>query len=902
MNKKAIKEEQITISINGIKINGSPGQTILEVALENDIFIPHLCYDPRINIQGACRLCLVEIEGFREAVPSCITKISQGLKIKTDTDHIRNLIKLNLELIVSDHPLDCLTCESCGNCELQDLAYLYDIDQNRFRGEVHPKKVFEDNPFIIRDNEKCILCGRCVRICDNLIGANAIGYAGRGFDCEIIPAFEQSLKDTDCIFCGNCISTCPVGALQAKPYLKKARAWETKKIQTTCPYCGVGCQINLHVKNNKIVNITSDVGKNINKGSLCVKGKFGLDFVHDSKRLTSPLKKRDGKFEKISWTNAMGSISSKLKEIIKNHGPDSIGILSSAKCTNEENFLLSRFARATIGTNNIDHCARLCHASTITGLIPTFGSGAMTNSFEDIKDSDAVIVIGSNTTEAHPVISYELINQVIEHNLKLIVIDPRKIPLTKYAYIHLQQKPGTDIAVLLGLMNVIYENDLHDTEYIDKRTENFENFINSFKEYSPEKVEQLSGVIKDDLIEAAKVYGSAKTASIFYSMGITQHTCGTENVISVANLAMMGGNVGKKGGGVNPLRGQNNVQGACDLGALPNVYSGYQYVEDNEIREKFEKEWGKKLPPKKGLTVTEMIDGALSGKIKVLYIMGENPMLSDPDILHVAQGLKNLDLLVVQDIFITETGEFADFILPSACFAEKNGTFTNTDRRIQRVNKALNPPGEAMEDWKIICRLSEKLGYNMGYSSVSEIMDEIAKVTPIYAGINYKRLNASPLQWPCTGKDHPGTDILHAKNFARGKGRFMPVEFSLPAENPDKKYPYILTTGRILYHFHTRTMTGKSEFLNLIAPMALAHINEEDGRDLNIKDGEKIRLETRRGKIEAVAKVDGNIKKGVVFIPFHFAESPANKLTNPVLDPKAKIPEYKACAVSISKV
>ncbi|MGM0367717.1 MAG: formate dehydrogenase subunit alpha [Actinomycetota bacterium] len=902
MEEKIKKEDLITVSINDQEINGKPGQTILELALENNIFIPHLCFDPRIKAQGACRLCLVEVEGLKEAVPSCITKISPGMEIKTNTKHIKEIVKLNLELILSDHPLDCLTCESCGNCTLQDLAYLYDVDQRKFIGSIHTKKVFQDNPFVLRDNEKCILCGRCVRICDNLIGANAIGYAGRGFECEIIPAFEQSLKDTECVFCGNCISTCPVGALQPKQYLRKARYWETKKVQTTCPYCGVGCQIDLHIKDNKIVNVTSDIGENINKGSLCVKGKFGLDFVSSDKRLTSPLQKRGSNFENISWEDALDSIASQLKSIIQKHGPDSIGILSSAKCTNEENFLLSKFARAAIGTNNIDHCARLCHASTITGLIPTFGSGAMTNSFEDIKDAKAAIVIGSNTTEAHPVISYELINQAVEGNLKLIVIDPRKIPLTKYAHIHLQQRPGTDIAVLMGLMNIIYENNLHDREYIEKKTENFGNLAESFKDYTPEKVEELSGVDKDDLIEAAKVYGSAKSASIYYSMGITQHTCGTENVISIANLSMMTGNIGKRGGGVNPLRGQNNVQGACDLGALPNVYSGYQYVEDENIRHKFESVWGKKLPPKKGLTVTEMIDEAKAGNIKALYIMGENPMLSDPDILHVAEALENLELLVVQDIFITETGEFADFILPSTCFAEKNGTFTNTDRRIQRVNKALDPPGKTLEDWKIICMLSEKLGYSMEYESASEIMDEIAKLTPIYSGINFSRLDDCPLQWPCTGEDHPGTDILHAKNFSRGKGRFMPVEFSLPAENPDNKFPYILTTGRILYHFHTRTMSGKSDFLNLIAPMALAHINEIDAKKLNIKDGDRVKLETRRGEIEAVSKVDSSIKEGVVFIPFHFADSPANKLTNPALDPKAKIPEYKACAVKISKV
>jgi formate dehydrogenase alpha subunit len=910
--KKPVKEisknkdnisKQIRIYINNREIYALQGKSILETCLDNNIFIPHLCFDPRLKPQGACRLCLVEVEGMPEVVASCVTKVREGMRIRTNTPHINELVRINLELILSDHPLDCITCESCGNCALQDLAYIYNIEDIIYRGKVHEKKVLMDNPFILRDNEKCILCGRCVRMCDGIIGANAIGYAGRGFECEIVPAFEQSLKKTDCVLCGNCISTCPVGALQPKTYIKKGRIWESVKVRTTCPYCGVGCVIDLHIKDNQIVNVTSEIGKHVNRGNLCVKGKFGMDFVSSPKRLKSPMiKTKEGKFKNVSWKKALGIISDKLLKIKKKYGPDSIGILSSAKCTNEENFLMSKFARAVIGTNNIDHCARLCHASTVTGLIPTFGSGAMTNSVDDIKYSDAAIIIGSNTTETHPVIGYEIIRCVQENGLKLIVIDPRNIPMTKYAAIHLRQKPGTDIAVILALAKMIYDNGLHDKLFIKNRTENFNEFEKCFSSYTSEKAARISGVNRQDLIKAAKIYGSARSASIFYAMGITQHTCGTDNVIVLADLAMMTGNIGRKGTGVNPLRGQNNVQGACDMGALPNLLCGYQAVENKDLKLKFEEKWKKTLPSTKGLTVTEIIDGANSGRIKAIYVMGENLMLSDPDLLHVAEALKKLELFVVQDIFLTETGEFADIILPGTCFAEKEGTFTNTDRRVQRVRKAVDAPGSAIPDWKIICMLSNMIGYPMNYNNTSEIMDEIADLAPIYGGINYYRLEKNALQWPCRNYNDPGTSVLHSNVFSRGKGMFIPVKHSPPAETTSKKYPYILTTGRILYQFHTRTMTGKVKGLNEIAPVNLVHINTEDAENLGIKSGDRVEVRSKRGKITVSSSVSPKIKKGVVFIPFHYADSPANILTNPALDPKAKIPEFKVCAVDLKKI
>jgi formate dehydrogenase (NADP+) alpha subunit len=903
-SEENIPEEQnkIKIKINNKVLGVTKGNTILEACLKNNIYVPHLCYDPRLQPQGACRLCVVEVKGMPEALASCVTKVSEGMEIKTNTAHIRDLVRLNLELIISDHPLDCMTCDLCGSCTLQDLAFSYDVKEIEFSGKVHERKVFKDNPFIYRDNAKCILCGRCVRICDNVVGANAIGYAGRGFESEIIPAFEQSLKDTDCVFCGNCISTCPVGALQPIPYKSRSRIWEISKTKTTCPYCGVGCVLDLHVKDNKIVDVRSDIGKNVNQGSLCVKGKFGLDFVSSPKRLTSPLlRKKDSTFKKVSWDVAIKTVADRLTEVKEKYGPDSIAILSSAKCTNEENFLMSKFARAVIGTNNIDHCARLCHASTVTGLIPTLGSGAMTNSVDDIKDADVAVIIGSNTSEAHPVIGYEIIRCVLEEGLKLIVIDPRNIPITKYASMHIRQKPGSDIAVILGFMKVIYENNMHDKKFIEQRTENFDKIVQTLISKDLEELAGIAGIEKKEIEDAAKMYASAKNALIFYAMGITQHTCGTDNVIALADLALMTGNIGRRGAGINPLRGQNNVQGACDMGALPDMLSGYQAVEDNNARWRFEKRWETVLPSKKGLTLTEVIERAKKGTIKAIYVMGENMMLSDPDILHVAQALKKLEFFAVQDIFLTETAEFADVVLPGVCFAEKEGTFTNTERRVQIVRKAVHPPGKALEDWKIITMISNEMGYKMRYQSSEEIMEEIAELTPIYGGISHKRLEDDGIQWPCRQFSDKGTKILHEKVFTRGKGRFIAVDHTPPAERPSGDYPFILTTGRNLYQFHTRTMTGKTKGINEIAGVNIVEINTEDAKGLGIKDRDLVMVKSRRGQIEALCSVNDDIKQGVVFIPFHYADSPANKLTNPALDPKARIPEFKVCAVKIKK-
>ena len=582
-------------------------------------------------------------------------------------------------------------------------------------------------------------------------------------------------------------------------------------------------------------------------------------------------------------------------------GPDGFGGFSSARCTNEENYLFQKFVRTVFKTNNVDHCARLCHASTVTGLANTLGSGAMTNSIEEIEGTDAFIIIGTNTTENHPVIGTKIKKRVKE-GAKLIVIDPREIELADYADIYLQIKPGTNIAVLNGLMHIILKENLHDMDYINERCEGFEEFRKTVEKYTPDLVAKICHINKDDLIKAARMYAKAEKGALYYSMGITQHSSGTNGVRSTSNLQMLTGNVGFESTGINPLRGQNNVQGACDMGALPTDYTGYQKVFIDPVRERMGQFWKRDLPDKKGLTITEMMDSANRGELSFLYIMGENPMISDPDQNHIKVALKKLDFLLVQDIFLTETAEFADVVLPAASFAEKDGTFTNTERRIQRINKAIDPIGDSKADWQILMEISTLLGYEEYYANPSEIMDEIAGCTPSYGGISYKRLKKESLQWPCTNKDHPGTKYLHKNTMARGKGLFVPIDYEESKELPDEKYPLILTTGRMLYQYHTRTMTGKIEGLSEIAGKSYIEISPQTAKIYNIKNGEKIKVSSRRGSVESYAKVTEKINPGVVFMPFHYVDGPANRLTNPTLDPIAKIPELKVASVMIEKI
>ena len=890
--------EEITLSLNGSQVTGRPGTTVLELAQQKGIYIPTLCHDPHLTPAGACRVCLVENEATGALLASCVTPIAPAMLINTESPQAIEARRTVVELLLASHPDSCIICDKGNRCQLRRIASDLGIGEVRFSPMRHYYPIEDANPFIERDLTKCILCGKCVRGCQELMEIGAIDYAYRGFDSIPATPLEVPLEQSPCEFCGLCVSLCPTGALSEK--MRKYEGRETRRVRTICPFCGCGCSIYLELRDQKVIGVSADGGSPVNDICLCVKGRFGYDFINHPDRLTKPLVRRNGNLEEASWEEALDLVASRLRQIREESGADSIACLSSAKSTNEENYLMQKFARAVIGTNNVDHCARLCHASTVAGLASSFDSGAMTNSIAEIENADVILITGSNTTESHPIIARR-VKRAVRKGANLIVVDPRETTITKFATLWLRQNPGTDVAWLNGLMHVIIEEGLWDRGYVDERTEGFDQLRETVKKYTPDLVEGISGIPGDLLREAARLYAGAEKAAILFAMGITQHTTGTDNVKAIANLAMLCGNVGIESGGVNPLRGQNNVQGACDMGALPNVFPGYQAVSDENLRQRFEQAWGRKLPASPGLTVVEMMKAVEEGKIRAMCIMGENPMLSDPDLKHVAAALNKLDLLVVQDIFLTETAQLAHVVLPAVTFAEKDGTFTNTERRVQRIRQGIDPIGEARPDWQIICQLASRMGYEMDYEHPSQIMDEIARVTPSYGGISYDRLENGGLQWPCPDREHPGTKYLHKDRFTRGLGLFQAVEYIPPAETPDEDYPYLLSTGRVYYHYHTGSMSHRCQGLEEIYPESLAEVNPWDARELGIEEGAMVKLASRRGEVKVKAAVTERVPKGVVFMNFHFNEAAANMLTNPALDPVAKIPELKVCAVRMEK-
>ncbi len=908
---------EIRLTIDGREVKAKPGMTVLEAAQSADIYIPTLCADPDLKPYGGCRLCIVEIEKLRGFPTSCTTPVTEGMVVKTSTDAVNEVRRTVVELLLSDHPSECLIChrrERCGpfdiclrnvavtercvtcakneHCELQDIVDYLEITELPFKHTERSYPVDTSNPFFYRDLAKCVLCGKCVRVCDEVLGVGAVAVINRGFGSKVATFGDKPIIDSNCVSCGECVARCPVGAL-----MPKVTERPTREVATTCTYCGVGCGLYLGVRDGKVMSVRGKREDTVNNGFLCVKGRFGFDFIHHQDRLKYPLIKKNGKFVEASWDEALELVATKLG----GYKPDELAVISSAKCTNEDNYVAQKFARAVLGTNNVDHCARLCHAPSVAGLVQSFGSGAMTNSFGEFRDAGCIFAIGTNTTEAHPIIALEL-KRAVDNGARLIVANPREIDLVRWSHLWLQHNPGSDVALLMGMMRVIVDEGLLDQDFIDKRCENFDAFKVSLQNFDLNSVERITGVPKDKITEAARIYASNKPSAILYAMGITQHSHGTDNVIATANLAMLTGNIGKPASGVNPLRGQNNVQGACDMGALPNVYPGYQAVTDAKVKSKFEAAWGGSLSPSVGMPITEIVEAAYEGKIKAMYLIGENPLLSEPDITHAEEALNNLEFLVVQDIFLSETAELADVILPGVSFAEKDGTFTNTERRVQRVRKAVEPIGKSRTDWEITCQVGKKMGSKgFDFKNASQIMDEIASLTPSYGGIGYKRLEKDGLQWPCPTPEHPGTPILHTQQFTRGKGQFIPLDYKPPMELPDKQYPLVLTTGRSLYHFHTGTMTRKVEGLNVLMREGEVEINPADAAKLGIADGDKVKVASRRGEVVAKANVTEASPVGVVFMTFHFAESPANRLTNPALDPVAKIPEYKVCAVRVEK-
>ncbi len=672
-----------------------------------------------------------------------------------------------------------------------------------------------------------------------------------------------------------------------------------KATLTTCPYCGTGCNFYLLSDEQGRLSGVEPAGQHpTSRGQLCIKGWNAHAFVNHPDRLTVPQVRHNGQLTTNDWDTALHLVHAKLQEIADKYGPDSLMFLSSAKVSNEENYLLMKLARAGYGTNNIDHCARLCHSSTVTGLVETLGSGAMTNSLSCFDQTELIFVIGSNTTEQHPLIGSRIL-QAVQRGAKLIVADSRKIRLTKHADLHLRHQNGSDVALLNGMMRQILQEGREDRDFIERRTENFPELLQSLQPFSPEHVAKITGLPPEQIVAAAQLFGKAEKAMIVYAMGITQHSHGVDNVRAISNLALLTGNLGRPGTGINPLRGQNNVQGACDMGALPDVFTGYQKVADPAAREKFSNAWGVTVPEAPGLMATHAIEAAASGKVRGMLILGENPMLSDANQALVKKALGKLDFLAVIDIFPTETAQFADVILPAACYAERDGSFTSTERRVQRGRKAIAPPGKAMADWQILCELLHRSGLPADYSNPAEIMSEITALTPSYGGIDYQRLDGTGLQWPCPDAEHPGTPILHTEQCTRGKGHFSPVDYRPPAELPDTDYPFLLNTGRTYFHWHTGSMTRRSHLLDREERQAFVEINPDDAKILQISTQQQVRISSRRGTIDCTAQVTDKVPPGQVFIPFHFAEGAANALTNNALDPESGIPEFKVCAVRV---
>ncbi|MCJ7443990.1 MAG: formate dehydrogenase subunit alpha [Methanotrichaceae archaeon] len=912
--------DEIAIIIDDRKIKVPKDTTILEAARKSGIYIPALCDHPDLEPIGACKLCIVSVDGWEIFPTACNTPVQNNMIVRTKTEEIQEMRRHALEMLlaITNHPVSCLFCErktECEDfrecmhkmpvtvgckychkndeCELQTAVEFVELRKLRYPTTFRNMPVLKE-PFFDRDYNLCILCTRCVRTCMEVRGEGILSiYSDLHRNHWIGP---ECLMDADCKFCGACVDVCPTGALIARfeKWLKPISS-----TLTLCPYCGVGCQLEIGVLDNSIVRVRGARGASPNNGQLCVKGRFGLEFVESPERLKTPLIRKNGQFEPASWEEALNTVV----EQLSNCKGNSFGFLSSAKCTNEENYLAQKFARLVMETNNIDHCARLCHASTVSGLAMAFGSGAMTNSIEELKDAGCIFIIGSNTTEQHPVISLK-IKEAKKRGAKIIIANPRWIGLCKIADIWLRHVPGTDVALIQGMCHLILEENLMDHVFITERTEGFDEFMASLQNFSLSESSRLTGVEKELIEQAARIYARGNPSSIVYSMGITQHSHGVDNVLALANLAMMTGNIGKRSSGINPLRGQNNVQGSCDMGALPNVLTGYQAVADSSLRAKFEKAWGKGLPEQPGITVVEMMASAEQGKIRAMYIMGENPVLSNPDSSHVITALKTLDFLVVQDIFLTETAKMADVVLPATTSLEKDGTFTNTERKVQRVVKTLDPIGLSWPDWKIISELGKRMGEEtqFSYSCPEEIMNEAAMLTSSYGGISYSRLINGGLQWPCPSLDHPGTNYLHKEKFSRGKGRFHALSYRPSAELPDKDFPLILTTGRILCQYHTGTMTRKVSDLNLLRGEERVEVNPFDAKSLGIEDGELVDISSRRGRVRAKAKVTEKSPRGVVFMTFHFFESPTNVLTNAALDPIAKIPELKVCAIRLDKV
>jgi formate dehydrogenase major subunit len=903
-----VSDTTVSLDIDGIEVTVPAGTSVMRAAAQAGVAVPKLCATDSLDAFGSCRLCVVDIDGRKGTPASCATPCEDGMVVHTQTPHVARIRRGVMELYISDHPLDCLTCPANGDCELQDMAGVVGLREVRygFEGENHleaPKD--ESNPYFTFDESKCISCSRCVRACGEVQGTFALTISGRGFGSKVTSGAGESFLESECVSCGACVQACPTATLQEKSVIELGMP--TRTVKTTCAYCGVGCSFKAELRGNELVRMVPDKDGGANAGHSCVKGRFAWGYASHPDRITSPMVRESitDPWREVSWDEAIDYAALRLKEIQHAYGIDSIGGITSSRCTNEEVYVVQKMIRAAFGNNNVDTCARVCHSPTGYGLKQTFGTSAGTQDFASVEEADVIVVIGANPTDAHPVFASRM-KRRLRAGAGLIVIDPRRIDLVKSAHIaashHLQLQPGTNVAVVNAISHVVATEGLIDREFVAERCDlasfaAWEEFIR-LPENSPEHLAEQTGVPAETVRAAARAYAEAPNAAIYYGLGVTEHSQGSTMVMAMANLAMATGNIGRSGVGINPLRGQNNVQGACDMGSFPHEFPGYRHVSDDTVREQFESLWSTSLRGEPGLRIPNMLDAATVGEFRAIYIQGEDIAQSDPNTAHVKAALAAMDLVIVQDLFVNETAAFAHVFLPGTSFLEKDGTFTNAERRINRVRPVM-PSRTGKSEWEATCALATALGYPMHYDNAAQIMDEIASITPTFAGVSFEMLDrVGSVQWPCNAASPTGTPIMHVDAFVRGKGQFITTPYVPTDERSTRKFPLLLTTGRILSQYNVGAQTRRTA--NVIwHPEDLLDMHESDAEVRGISDGTWVEVSSRAGRTAMRARISDEVPPGVVYTTFHHPVSGANVITTDNSDWATNCPEYKVTAVEV---